>query len=182
MLNDTQRTAVEKYIEMMSRVMGVEIKYQMEKNREFVYFVVDLSKYDINSDKYDEEYYNKIYAKPKGFFRRKEGKILEFIHEMKKVLSIPVDTNIEGYVTFKNYDYTDKLIKDIRNAIKKTEFPNTQVTMEADFDSPTPKLKFGKISLDRSVFKEFLEQLKGLVDYDLDRYQWSYTQSPIKED
>ena len=50
MLNDTQKTSVEKYTEMMSKVMGVEIKYQREKNREFVYFVVDLSKYDINSD------------------------------------------------------------------------------------------------------------------------------------
>jgi hypothetical protein len=182
MLNDAQRTAVEKYIEMMSRVMGVEIKYQREKNREFVYFVVDLSKYDINSDNYDEVYYNKIYSKPIGFFKRKEGKILEFIHQMKKVLSIPLDTNIEPYLDFKNYDYLNKVIKDIRNAIKKTDFPNIQVTVDGDFNNPTPILKFGKVSLERDGFKKFLEQLQGLVDYDLDRYLWSYTKSPIEED
>lgn len=182
MLNDTQRTAVEKYIEMMSRAMGVEIKYRREKNREFVYFVVDLSKYDINSDNYDEEYYNKIYSKPIGFFKRKEGKILEFINQMKKVLSIPANMNIEPNLDFKNYDYTGKVIKDMRKAIKKTDFPNVQVAMEVDFNNPTPTLKFGRVSLERDGFKKFLEQLKGLVDYDLDRYRWSYTQSPINED
>jgi hypothetical protein len=182
MLNDTQRTAVEKYIGMISKSMGVEIKYQREENREFVYFVVDLSKYDINSDKYDEEYYNKIYSKPAGFFKTKDGKIKQIVSQMKKVLSIPDNKNIQVYFDFKNYDYTSKIIKDIRDAIKKTDFPNVQVTMDADYDTPTPTLKFGRVSLERNAFKEFLEQLKGLVDYDLDRYQWSYTQSPIKED
>ena len=182
MLNDNQRTAVEKYVDMMSKVMGVEVKYKRDGNREFVYFVVDLSKYDINSDKYDEEYYKKIYSKPIGFFKRKEGKILEFIHQMKKVLSIPLDTNIEPYIDFKNYEYTNKITKDIRKAIKKTDFPNIQVTMEADYNNPTPTLKFGKVTLGRDEFKNFLEQLQALVDYDLDKYRWSYTQSPIKED
>jgi hypothetical protein len=182
MLNDTQRTAVKKYINMMSKAMGVEIGYEREEHREFVYFDVDLSKYDINSENYDEEYYNKIYDKPFGFFRRKEGKILEFIHQMKKVLSIPVNTHIEGYLKFKNYDYLYKILKDIRKAIKKTDFPNIQVTMDADFDNPTPKLKFGRAPLERGDFENFFKQLKGLVNYDLDRYGWSYITGSIKED
>ena len=99
---------------------------------------------------------------------------------MKKVLSIPLDTNIEPYIDFKNYEYTNKITKDIRKAIKKTDFPNIQVTMEADYNNPTPTLKFGKVTLGRDEFKNFLEKLLGLVDYVLDKYRWSYTQSPIE--
>ena len=44
-------------------------------------------------------------------------------------------------------------------------------------------MRFGNFSvMERGTFSEFLDELKQLVDYDLDVYSWVYSTSPINED
>jgi hypothetical protein len=41
-------------------------------------------------------------------------------------------------------------------------------------------MRFGNFpAMDRNRFSEFLDELKQLVDYDLDVYRWVYSNSPL---
>ena len=181
MLQNEKKIAVEKYINTMSKKTGIEYKYSQEHGNNWVGIVVDLSKYDKNSKNYDEEYFNKIYSEPKGFFKSRTWRLGEFINTMKKLLSI--DSNIKIFFDFKNYDYTNKVSDDIKKAIKKTKFPQTQFRFETEFDEPIINMRFGNFPAGgRNTFSEFIDELKQLVDYDLDAYRWVYSTSPISED
>ena len=181
MLQTEKKIAVEKYINTMSKKTGIEYKHTQESGDDWIGIVVDLSKYDKNSKNYDEEYFNKIYSKPKGFFKSKTWRLGEFVNTMKRLLSI--DSNIKIFFDFKNYDYTNKVSDDIKKAIKKTKFPQTQFKFEGEYDEPSIKMRFGNFSvMERGTFSEFLDELKQLVDYDLDVYSWVYSTSPINKD
>ena len=181
MLENEKKIAVQKYVEAMSKRTGIEYKYTQEDGTDWVGIVVDLSKYDKNSKNYDEEYFNKIYSEPKGFFKSRTWRLGEFINTMKKLLSI--DSNIKIFFDFKNYDYTNKVSDDIKKAIKKTKFPQTQFRFETEFNEPGINMRFGNFPvMERGTFSEFLDELKQLVDYDLDVYRWVYSTGPINED
>ena len=180
MLQKDKKIAVEKYINTMSKKTGIEYKHTQENGDDWIGIVVDLSKYDKNSKNYDEEYFNKIYSKPKGFFKSKTWRLGELVNTMKRLLSI--DSNIKIFFDFKNYDYINKVSDDIKKAIKKTKFPQTQFKFEGEYDEPSVKMRFGNFSvMERGTFSEFLDELKQLVDYDLDVYSWVYSTSPINE-
>jgi hypothetical protein len=100
---------------------------------------------------------------------------------MKRLLLI--DDNIRLWYDFKNYNYLNKVSDDIKDAIKKTKFPQTQFRFETEFDDPNIKMRFGNFPVsERGVFSEFIDELKQLVDYDLDVYHWVYGTGPISED
>jgi len=181
MLQKEKKIAVEKYVESMSKRTGIEYKYTQEDGTDWVGIVVDTSKYDKNSKNYDEEYFNKIYSKPKGFFKSRTWKLGDFVNTMKRLLLI--DDNIRLWYDFKNYNYLNKVSDDIKDAIKKTKFPQTQFRFETEFDEPSIKMRFGNFpAMDRNRFSEFIDELKQLVDYDLDVYHWVYGTGPISED
>jgi hypothetical protein len=80
-------------------------------------------------------------------------------------------------------NYLNKVSDDIKDAIKKTKFPQTQFRFETEFDEPSIKMRFGNFpAMDRSRFSEFIDELNQLVDYDLDVYRWSYGTGPLSED
>jgi hypothetical protein len=102
---------------------------------------------------------------------------------MKRLLSIGDNNNIRLWYDFKNYNYLNKVSDDIKEAIKKTKFPQTQFRFETEFDEPSVKMRFGNFPvMDRYMFSEFIDELKQLVDYDLDVYHWVYGSGPISED
>jgi hypothetical protein len=183
MLENEKKIAVQKYVEAMSKKAGIEYKYTQEDGTDWVGIVVDISRYDKNSKNYDEEYFNKIYSKPKGFFQSRTWKLGEFINTMKRLLSIGDNNNIRIWFDFKNYNYLNKVSDDIKDAIKKTKFPQTQFRFETEFDEPSIKMRFGNFpAMDRNRFSEFIDELNQLVDYDLDVYRWSYGTGPLSED
>ena len=183
MLENEKKIAVQKYIDTMSKKTGIEYIHTQEDGSDWVGILIDVSRYDKNSKKYDEEYFNKIYSEPKGFFQSRTWKLGEFINTMKRLLSIDETNNVKRWFDFKNYNHLDKVSDDIKDAIKKTKFPQTQFRFETEFDEPIISMRFGNIPAgDRNTFSEFLDELKQLVDYDLDAYRWVYSTSPISED
>ena len=181
MLEKEKKIAVQKYVDTMSKKTGIEYIHTQEDGSDWVGIVIDVSRYDKNSKKYDEEYFNKIYSEPKGFFQSRTWKLGEFINTMKRLLSIDETNNVKRWFDFKNYNHLDKVSDDIKDAIKKTKFPQTQFRFETEFDEPIIKMRFGNFpNMDRVPFSEFLDELKQLVDYDLDVYRWVYSTGPIR--
>ena len=181
MLENEKKIAVQKYIDAMSKKAGIEYIHTQEDGSDWVGIVIDVSRYDKNSKKYDEEYFNKIYSEPKGFFQSRTWKLGEFINTMKRLLSIDENNNVKRWFDFKNYNHLDKVSDDIKDAIKKTKFPQTQFRFETEFDEPTITMRFGNFPAGgRNTFSEFLDELKQLVDYDLDVYRWVYSTGPIR--
>jgi hypothetical protein len=181
MLENEKKIAVQKYVDTMSKKTGVEYKHTQEEGTDWITIVVDVSKYDKNSKNYDEEYFNKIHSVPKGFFKSRTWKLGEFVNMMKKLLSI--DDNIKISFEFKNYNHLNKISDDIEDVIKKTKFPQTQFRFETEFDEPIIKMRFGNFpNMDRGLFSEFLDELKQLIDYDIDIYTWVYSKGEIQKD
>ena len=102
---------------------------------------------------------------------------------MKRLLTIGDNNNIRIWFDFKNYNYLNKISDDIKEAIKKTKFPQTQFRFETEFDEPGIKMRFGNFPfMYRNRFSEFIDELNQLVDYDLDVYRLSYGTGPLSED
>ena len=116
-MTDSVKKAVEKYIDMMSKNMDVKMKFEDIDGSYYLNFVVDYARFDKNSKKYDETYYNKLYSAPSGFFKSKDGKVKSFAHTIVKLFGIK--DLIKAGFEFDNYQHLDKVEKSIKKAQKK---------------------------------------------------------------
>jgi hypothetical protein len=105
MLEKEKKIAFQKYVDTMSKKTGIEYAHTQEDGSDWVGIVIDVSRYDKNSKKYNGEYFNKIYSEPKGFFQSRTWKLGEFINTMKRLLSIDETNNVKRWFDFKNYNH-----------------------------------------------------------------------------
>jgi hypothetical protein len=153
-----------------------------EKYGDYFKFDIDLSKMDVNSPNYDENY-------AKHFIRRKGLTGLQrFTYDWDKNMRYNIEEfmkisglsskyrTIRVFNVIHNYDYMDDIGNKIEEKIKETNYPNVEIEFEKD-TNPEIKIVFRKFTIEQfDNYKEFIKELKELLypKIDLDSYSQSF--------
>ena len=155
-----------------------------EKYGDYFKFNIDLSKMDVNSPNYDENY-AKHFVKPKGLtglqsFTYDWDRGMGYnIEEFIKISGLSSRySKIKVYNTFYNYDYLNSIGDKIEEKVKETNYPNVTIEFEKD-RNPDIKIIFRNFKTEQwSYTQDFIKELKELLspDIDLDSYIQAFTQ------
>ena len=162
-----------------------DVKYEFVDfdNRRALKVYTDVAKTDKNSGQYDEEYTKffrpstkKLTGIPRFTYdwsRKFEGVFTEFFNST----GLPKEY-YKVYDEFINYDYLSDINDKIEEAIKRTNYPNTEFSWDRD-SNPEIKILFTNLTkeqfADYTDFKnELQDELRGSVD--LDEYNLSFRQ------
>jgi len=162
-----------------------DVKYEFVDfdNRRALKVYTDVAKTDKNSGQYDEEYTKffrpsrkKLTGIPRFTYdwsRKFEGVFNEFFNST----GLPKEY-YKVYDEFINYDYLSDINDKIEEAIKRTNYPNTEFSWDRD-SNPELKILFTNLTkeqfADYKDFKNELQyELRGSVD--LDEYNLSFRQ------
>jgi len=168
---------------------GKEFEFEVKQNENDknlieVFFVVDCSKIDKNSNNFDSDYYEKVISKRPAnpnflHFVKPIGKIENVVKELKPFFGL--DYTPFTRLRFKNYDYLDEIVDMIEKGLKELEPKYGKVDFEFSVEN-NPKLRLeivGKKTMNMSSYdfnNEFLEDLKNKIlelfnkKIDLDSY------------
>lgn len=155
-----------------------------EKYGDYLKFNIDLSKMDVNSPNYDENY-AKHFVKPKGlnglqsFTYDWNGSMYYNVEEFFKISGLfSKYKRIKVYNAMYNYDYLEGIGDVIEEKIKETNYPNVTVDFEKD-NNPDIKIIFRNFKIEQwSYTQDFIKELKELLspNIDLDSYTQAFTQ------
>ena len=155
---------------------GKEFEFEVkesenDKRKVEVFFVVDCSKIDKNSNNFDSEYYNKIISERPAnanvlYIETPIGKIQKVVKELKPFFGLEYTPSTR--LRFKNYDYLDEIIDMIEKALKELEPKYGKVDFEFSVEN-NPKLSLKMVGektmkMSREEFyDEFLGDLKDKI-------------------
>jgi hypothetical protein len=152
-------------------------------NKRALKVYTDVAKTDKNSGQYDEEYTKffrpstkKLTGIPRFTYdwsKKFEGAFTEFFN----VTGLPKEY-YKVYDEFINYDYLSDINDKIEDAIKRTNYPNTEFNWDRD-NNPELRIVFTNLTKEqfddwRDFKNELQDELRGSVD--LDEYNLSFRQ------
>ena len=179
--------AMELYLQ--NSMGGKEFEFEVKENENDkrkieVFFVVDYSKIDKNSNNFDSDYYEKVMPKrpvnPNAlYFKNPIEKIENVVKELKPFFGL--DYTPFTRLRFKNYDHLDEIVDMIEKGLKELEPKYGKVDFEFSVENNL-KLRLeivGEKTMTMSSYdfkNEFLEDLKNKIlelfnkKIDLDSY------------
>lgn len=176
-----------KFVKSQTKRDDLDIVVENHEGKDYLILVVDWAKMDKNSDSYDESYSNfvrDVGRKTGGgfFFLMRHTCLTDLTFNAKKLL----DLDLEYGFKFKNYDHLDDIESKVSNAIKQTEYPQIEIGLSAEWESPILKMDFYNVPYhlfdNWDNFKNYQSELEIIMNnkIDLDQYRITTTSGEKK--